>query len=63
MKTLKTITTFSSTWNTNIKVIIVATNTEIRKVVPSIIEQQEEHNSEYKLYKNMETAREFNSEI
>jgi len=57
MKTLKMITQFSATWNTNVKVIIVATNTEIRTVASSIIEHQEDHIWEYQLFEDLESAK------
>lgn len=63
MKTLKTITTFSSAWNTNVKVIAIATNPEIRTAVTGIIKNQKDYSWEYLLYTDIETARKFNSEI
>ena len=63
MKILKTITKFSSAWNTNVEVVIIATNPDIRTVVTAIIKNQEEHNWQYQLYKGIETAKEFNNDI
>lgn len=63
MTILKTITKFSSAWNTEVKVVIIATNPEIRKVVTAIINNKVEHSWEYQLYNDIETARKFNSEV
>lgn len=56
METLKTITLFSSTWNTNIKVAIIASNANVRTVVKEIIKRQEEFNWEFNLFEELQTG-------
>ena len=63
MNVLKTFTKFSSTWNSDIKVIVIATNPEIRKVLTAVINSHEEFNWQYLLYTDMETAIAANNEI
>lgn len=56
MNILKTITHFSTTWNAEIDVIVIATNPEIRVVVNGIIKHNEEFNWEYHLFEDIETV-------
>lgn len=56
METLKMITLFSSTWNPDIKVALIATNSNIRTVVHTIMEKQEEFSWEFKLFEETNVA-------
>ena len=53
---LKMITHFSTTWNSEIDVIVIATNPEIRVVVTEIINNSSEFKWEYHLFKDIETV-------
>lgn len=56
METLKMITLFSSTWNTEIKVAIIATNPNIKTVVNGILEKQEDFAWKFNLFKEIQSG-------
>lgn len=56
MDILKMITHFSSNWNSNIKVVNIATNPEIRKVVSEIIKVGDQISWEYVLFEDLASA-------
>ncbi|OIQ38257.1 MAG: hypothetical protein BM563_06450 [Bacteroidetes bacterium MedPE-SWsnd-G1] len=57
LETLRLITLFSSTWNPQIKVAIIALETNIRMVMNEVIKRQEEFTWEFKLFDNLESGR------
>lgn len=63
MDILKLTTHFSTKWNSEITVVVVATNAEIRIVVENIIEHQNQIKWKYFLFEGMETAKNAFSEI
>ncbi|MCK5814819.1 MAG: hypothetical protein KAH07_02630 [Flavobacteriaceae bacterium] len=60
---LKAATKFSSNWNPDVKVIIIATNPEVRQVTTTIINHQEELYWKYLLYTDIKSAKESHSGI
>lgn len=56
IETLKTITLFSATWNTDIKVAVIASNSNVRTVIKEVIKRQEEFNWEFNLFEEFQTG-------
>ncbi len=56
MNILKTVTHFSTTWNSEIDIIVIATNPEIRAVVNGIIKHSAEFKWGYHLFDDLETV-------
>jgi len=63
MERVKFVTKFSVSWNSNIDVIIIATNPEIRFMITAYINHKENLKWKYHLYHDMESAKKVFPEI
>ncbi|PCI11390.1 MAG: hypothetical protein COB73_02185 [Flavobacteriaceae bacterium] len=63
MERVKFVTEFSVSWNSNIDVIIIATNPEIRFMITAYINHKDNLKWKYHLFNDMESAKKIFPEI
>ena len=57
MERVKFVTHFSASWNSNIDIIFIATNPDVRHLATAYINHKDNLKWNYYLFKNMETAK------